>query len=58
MYEQVLLYISHGTITALALTTHYSAFSVLNFSQASFKVAKTAALIIFCSVVAEMGSYR
>lgn len=33
-------------------------FSALNFSHASFNVANTAALIIFCSVVAVVGSYH
>ena len=33
-------------------TNPYNPFSVLNLSQASFSVAKTAALIIRCSVVA------
>ena len=33
-----------------------SPFSVLNLSHASFSVANTAALIIFCSVVAVVGS--
>lgn len=32
--------------------TDYKLLSVLNLSHASFKVANTAALIIFCSVVA------
>lgn len=37
--------------------SHQRLFSCLNFSHASFKVAKTAALIIFCSVVAVVGSF-
>ena len=36
---------------------HQRLFSCLNFSHASFRVAKTAALIIFCSVVAVVGSF-
>lgn len=35
---------------------HQRLFSCLNFSHASINVAKTAALIIFCSVVAVVGS--
>ena len=38
------------------LTKVHKLFSALNLSHASFKVANTAALIIFCSVVAVVGS--
>ena len=36
---------------------HQRLFSCLNFSHASFNVAKTAALIILCSVVAVVGNF-